>query len=561
MDEKEKELRNLTENDYWSEIKNAGDIFTLLQDYYLGEDIDLFRQEKEWIKNNLTAPNGNSRLPEYQRPDILVLLVGFSIEPLLQTIWAYKPQKKIVLILNEQYGYDSSENPNPIRGEQFGQNVKHLIELLYQKHMDGLPCPEIERRPPISEAADVSPVFKMLLELDEIRLSTNLIIDITGGKKRMVAEAFLYAAYTKANISYVDFDDEAYDVASRRPYGFRCQIGLLPNPYEAFAIRDWEEVKKHYNTYNFQAARQALEQLETNLQKAGFNNYFEEAIPKLKAMFECYTLWDSGNFNEAKKRADDIKRAGWNTEFPSAVEILGKDRWWFEVTDTELRNPPSDFYEDTDKFRAYVCDEIERMGRLIGNANYRSAFLRAAGLNEVILVARLARLVTNSTNRQILLDDLVNNTPTGRTMFRALTLPSRTTITISHNQPRQQGNDQVQFYRKHNGRTSPRIQVTLTQSMNRWWQKTSNFNHPNKGWNDFIRIRDKVAHAYFAVTEGLAQDAREFVKANFEDFLDPQDKVSLNSYKKMHNITTSKLDWKSLCQQCGLDKLPPTLLE
>src|SRR5207247_6584775 len=70
---------------------------------------DAERQYRWYIANLLPrelqfAQHGN-RLPVSSSCDLLVLMLGFTLEPLLQVIATYKP-KKVLMVLNKQYDVD-----------------------------------------------------------------------------------------------------------------------------------------------------------------------------------------------------------------------------------------------------------------------------------------------------------------------------------------------------------------------------------------------------------------------------------------------------------------------
>lgn len=65
---------------------------------------------------------------EHVNCDVLVLLVGHSMEPLLQAVSAFQPKEQIFLVLNEKYDSEGGETPGAI----FGDRVKELIGLLPQ---------------------------------------------------------------------------------------------------------------------------------------------------------------------------------------------------------------------------------------------------------------------------------------------------------------------------------------------------------------------------------------------------------------------------------------------
>ena len=510
----EKTLRGLTEN-YWDTFESRPPKSRL--ESYINDQSKkeggLLNKEMCWAKDH-PLPDG-SRLPqrEYQ---LLVMLVGFSVEPLLQTVWAYEPQQ-VLLLLNRSYG-DSYEGGSS--GQDFGEMVKSLIQdhLTVQKPLKSRPEVICEIVSP-----DPASVFRKLRE--KVMRTDGVIIDITGAKKSMVAGAFLYAAYANVPVSYVDFDDDAYDPERGRPYGYKCRIGSLNNPYQAFALRDWERVRQLYNQYNFRAARALLIGHDGSgglgtIRKTDedYSLGMKEPICRLERMLYCYELWESGDFNSAKLEADTIKQEAWNTEFPSVVTELGGR--WFSFSEGEISQSVSSFYDDTLDLRIYVYDELKRVDRLI-HEDCNSAFLRAAGVSEVLMVARIVRAENNLANKQTLLSRYDLRTPTAK-----------------------------ETYEHHSN-----------SGMTDWWNQTSYFKdytdaagNPKKGWERFLDTRNKLTHTHLTVPSYLAEDALYFVTANFEDFLG-------GSVESL-GLCAKNLKWSQLCQRCGLaELLPPSLKE
>jgi hypothetical protein len=527
----EYELRNLTQK-YWEKGDHRNREPHL--EWYIN---NLLPHELDWACKNPVDAN-QQRLPTHAKPcKLLVLLVGFSVEPLLQAIWAYEPEN-ILLLLNKQYG-DPADGGK--RGADFGGMVKRLIENHLATKTSQICRPVVDWE--VVDAGPV-PVFQKLLE--KVTATEGVVIDITGAKKSMVAGAFLYAAYANVDVSYVDFDDDAYDPEKGRPYGYACRIGHLSNPYHAFALRDWERVRELYRQYNFRAVREMLVGHDGKEGPGTILNTVQFYMPamleparKLVRMSYCYELWDSGAFNEAKDKADAIAREGWNRVFPSAVTRLGGQ--WFAISGGTFTSGLTGFYDDTPEFRTYVYDELKRVERLIYlNEDYRSAFLRVAGINEVLMLARVVRLVADPADKASLLSPLQERTPEAKKVFEALCKPDGSTIEIGRGKF-------ISF------RDAPEISVSLPQTMNPWWQRTRHF-RSSQGWDDFLIKRNELAHKYFTVPVDWAKDALNFVTYNFEDFLDH----SVDSL----GFCAEALRWSELCERCGLkDLLPPNLKE
>lgn len=495
---------------------------------------ELLGEELKAAKNDNENPR---RLQDVGQPvHTLALTVGESFEPLLQTICVLRPQR-IILILNQRYGNK--------KGKEYGHNLSQLI--LYLVGNQNLPedfRPQLlEKDIQIRELPADSPtqVFRTLLE--EFQKSeaqppagyTN-VVDITGAKKSMIAGAFFYAAHSGLPITYVDFDK--YDPDWRRPYGYTCKIGQIANPYEAFHLRDWEQVRRLYTSYNFRGACELLEQIKQAMSSSlegGVTNihlFDDESIHKVQEFtraLRMYEAWDSGNF----KRASQLSTLIPYDELPSAVTKLGPN--WFEVTGSDRSDDPSNFYADRTALQVYAADEIARIERLMQHfQDYRSAFLRAAGLNEVLLTARLVEQIEDDNLRNRLLNAFRGKTPIGRRLFEVLT--------------KNQG-DYIDLNNLGVGRGWSERPL-LRAPMGAWWQGIGEFGAAN-GWETFLDIRNMLAHRYVSVDPQLADDALSFVSANFADFF----KIKVGQVPWI----VSAVRWSRACAIFKLDFLPPQL--
>ena len=449
-----------------------------------------------------------------------MLLVGFSLEPLLQSICHCKPNK-VLLVLNEE-GYPP---------EGWHDFADHVNEAVLHLGDHGLlsQVPEFFKH---SATSDPASVFKILTSHLHEENESGVIIDVTGGKKSMIAGAFMYAAYTNSAISYVDFD--RYDRRHRRPYGYSCKITRLLNPYQEFALREWEQVKKLYQQYQFRYARELL---SGSISSVMARLIAESKIPlkKLQTMLKYYENWDLGDFRTAKHIATTLDSFD---EQPSSVTELGG--CWYKIGNKGFSKRPEGFYDNLPVLKVYIFDELERIGRLIKhNADYRSAFLRTAGVNEIVLMARVVRLVTLPAERDSLLDALDKKTPGAKEVFKALRRTPGSTVIIAD----EKGAD-IRI------NVQP-ITVTLPSRMDSWWKSTSLFN-VDDGWNHFLTLRNELAHKYFSVPRGWAEEALGFAQANFEDFIGrPMTDLGLRA---------TALPWSQICELCGISRFLPVNL-
>ncbi len=458
---------------------------------------------------------------EDQTCETLVLLVGFSLEPLLQSVCVYKPQK-VVLLLNEK-PYQMGKGKRPKKWHAYARHlteaVGHLVQQGLLDREPEFPGQDGKKGYPVADSPEA--VFQKLVEV--LKNEQDVVIDVTGGKKSMVSGAYLYAAYAGTRISYVDFDE--YDPDYRRPYGFSCKIDGIANPYEAFALREWERVQEMYGRYQF---REALQIVKNEILPAiqQWTPEAKEAAEQITRALEFYELWDSGDYRAAYQCVPA------SLEPPTAVKHLGDE--WFEFdAEGAIVQKPHQFYGDKDKVKVYACDELARIDRLIRyNEDYRSAFLRAAGLSEVVLVARLAEYADESV-RESLLDALDLETPSAGALFRK---PS-------------DGQPFSWHFKKQTTKQQfgSKLNITITTQMDSWWSGT-----PFPQWEDFLDHRNRLAHTYFSVPQKLAENALIFVKTNVEDFWG-------RSVEELCTGTEA-LPWNELCKLTGIDKfLPPNL--
>ncbi len=453
------------------------------------------------------------RLP--QAPcQMLVLLVGQSVEPLLQSVWAYRP-KELLLILNRQYDEETT-------GDNFASTVRGLLSQLPSEQRvaeENIQQQVVKPRP--------ANVFRALVE--RLRDREGVVIDITGAKKSMVAGAFLYAAYADVPVSYVDFDDASFSVKYGKPYGYASHIRSFENPYTAFALRDWEQVRQLYLRYKFRDARRLLvgedDKNKAKMVLATMRKYLpasESAIHDLADLLRCYELWDAGLYNESAENAQKI--AGFRP--PTAVDRLGGR--WFETERARFKGGLPDFYEDAPEFRAYVYDELARIERLIEfNHDYRSAFLRAGSLNEIVMTVRMVTLSEADKRARVLAKIEQEGIPWAEWLFEQF---------VAGNPFKWHG-----------------IEFPLAGPMRNWWsQLDDNLFNAHEGWRDLIHRRNDLVHQYYSPPREWAQDVLSFVQANVED---------LWGADAAKDIDTEALPWSELCGLTGLKEyLPHNLL-
>lgn len=590
---------NATNLQGWSkklrcELRNYWDIgITDLKDKLQMYIADILPTELAIVEIREHLEEGRlKRLPPQNSCDVLILLVGFSIEPLLQSICVWKP-KKVMLLVNKAYGTDSEDNTR--RGEDFAKIVQELIDYLAEipasitfynnnKINNRASSKQIEiRHPFILESDEPKNVFRQALEIVKKQNETPLnkiVIDITGGKKTMVTGSYLFAAFANINISYVDFDDDAYDPDKSSPYGDAFRIGILENPYTVFKLHEWKAVEELYKKQLYGRARKKVDELIGHM-KTVFEVTDIKAAEKLKNLLEIYELWDRGDYRKAlskighfplftppiaikslcstSPRWPDISIHNM-TANEQANSICGQVEYLSNGTIAASKDIRDSIYLQS-RFLDYINDEIERINRLTDNGEYRSAFIKSYSVIECLLVSQLLARLTNN-----LLEVTINEDP----IAIILTDAQRNELSekiIEEGSPIQM----LYALSRRNWELRLRFESNLFQTQGRNIGRTDtlkiklcNTTPPiNNFWNtlpisdlDTLRkLRNKTIHFCLWIPKDVAQAAYKWADACFNHFISSLRGIGLTCWHYTRPIIPATLDWKDACELCGIEFL------
>jgi len=480
--------------------------------------------------------------------DTLALLVGYSIEPLLQTISVYEPAY-VILLLHKQYGEET--------GKQRGLQVKTWITDLLGPHLARQPQVQVAVIAQDEFLADKpETVFRALCEyvLPHQRAGQRVVVDITGGKKSMDAGAFLFAAYADIPVSYVDFDE--YHPKERRPFGFTCRIGELENPYAAFRLRDWERVRRLYEDYHFRAAGETLREVLQVMHAPAFAPEHIQATQRLLEILRLYEAWDDGDYHAAQAHLRIIHTWAAGFSAPDAITALGPhwpelhqaidERQAFaRLVDTSgWRSAPktpkrSAFFESNTQLLSYAWDELAKIQRLKDhNEDPRSALLRAAGLDELLLKARWSKLYKKGQLR------------TGSSSGPLIT-PDIYEQLLNHSN--------VDFMRENLRRGGLSVQIGYKKSVTVYpasvAPRLADYEHdlPLAG-QEIADLRNQTIHQYIPIPQSVAEAAYRLAKANLDDFVAYWATLDDQEIPVVDCVT--RMEWDDVCRLCGLDFLP-----
>lgn len=176
----------------WIEMNNSGHFLEARSFYFenlFAEIINQFERENAAKLENV---------------DVLFSILGFTPEPIILTQRALMPDMHVVF-------YN--------KGTAFNEEISsYLNEYLTSE-------------PHLVELNDESfhTVYETLKEQIRLYPAANYAIDITGGKKSMVASAAIFGKDFNFNILYVDYDQ--YIPELRRPRPGTERLNIVYSPY------------------------------------------------------------------------------------------------------------------------------------------------------------------------------------------------------------------------------------------------------------------------------------------------------------------------------------------
>jgi len=168
-----------------------------------------------------------------EKYDILISLVGFSPEPVMHTICTLKPTSKIYLICSEgtrRFCKNSVEFKTFV--EDFVKENQLKLDKVEDLNSIGYKNGNIDV---ISRAVDsILPdeISKIVEEIISENKGKRVAIDITGGKKTMLASAFTITSLYSIPAYYVDFQEYDNDVG-KPVYGTEF-LNQVTNPINSF---------------------------------------------------------------------------------------------------------------------------------------------------------------------------------------------------------------------------------------------------------------------------------------------------------------------------------------
>lgn len=306
------------------------------------------------------------------QPDLLVLVVGFSPPPLLLSIGWHRP-RRVLLVGSESGGGEASlQHLHAFLRDEWDHFAGWKPEVL-----DPLPFP------PTDTARAVSRIGEALRTWKAAHPHATVHMDITGGKKSMVAAMFFLACEIGARAVYVDGD---YDEGLRMPRPGTERVVPLPDPVAVLALGGRRGVRHALEREDYVGAHQLLTTLIADIQaedpEARALTRVDQ-LQRLAAQVEVCRYWSEGRYHEARQCFRN-RRA----EVPFVLDELGAF-WEKKLHGDKFRDLTGDLRGHPGRCFLYVVDAW-RWIRRSRFAAARDRWLRLFALGEYVLEAVLA---------------------------------------------------------------------------------------------------------------------------------------------------------------------------
>lgn len=174
----------------WLNLARSGNFEKAQEIYYeklFGAVIDNFK-----TKHSAKLPSGG----------ILFSILGFSPEPIILTARTIEPDTHVIFTTNNQ-----------------SEGIDYLVKYLESNYEMIYLTDE-----------NFNTIYKALKEQLVLNPSSQVTLDITGGKKSMVASAAIFGKDYGCKIVYVDFEDYIKDL--RKPMPGSEILNIVYNPFE-----------------------------------------------------------------------------------------------------------------------------------------------------------------------------------------------------------------------------------------------------------------------------------------------------------------------------------------
>lgn len=233
----------------------------------------------------------------------LIATVGGTVEPLIITIAAHKPQYMVFLCSND--------------------SVEKVPEIKAAVLAAGFAIPFTDHKVLVDDINDLIHCYQKarqcIRKLEEWGVAADeTIVDITGGTKIMSAALALATVKHGHMFSYIGGYERTRGGIGEVISGQEIvREGM--NPWSLFAIEESRHIAEFFNLYQFSAAEQVTAQL---LAKPVIDNRLRQLLEIVKALCIGYSAWDRFVHKEA---VENIKKAV--AQLDTYVQVSGEARY------------------------------------------------------------------------------------------------------------------------------------------------------------------------------------------------------------------------------------------
>jgi len=243
-------------------------------------------------------------------PNLLVLLCGTSPQPLLVSLGHLRPARVLVV------GSDSDDGRRA---------VDDFLEAAGHPAIADRVTADLSLEPVRIAGADPARAYAELLaglrpHVDDD--TEDVLIDVTGGKKTMVAAAYLVASHLGLRTVYVDAE---YSPTLRIPRPFTAAVRRLDDPVVVFRIREIDRARDLFRTGRYGRAAELLREAADALEGLDLGGapvpHDPAAVRRFAAACGALESWRAAAYEQAESTLADA-----DLDVPPALADLAS-RW------------------------------------------------------------------------------------------------------------------------------------------------------------------------------------------------------------------------------------------
>ncbi|MFQ6128662.1 MAG: TIGR02710 family CRISPR-associated CARF protein [Thermoplasmata archaeon] len=298
--------------------------------------------------------------------DCLIVLVGFSEEPLIRSIGCVNANRTVFI-----YTKETETKLDRIVNES-GLGVAEI-----DKELVGGDSPD--------DVYDIIEKYSRRFE--------KVAVDITGGKKAMAGGAAIAAAFLGLDILYNDYTE--YDAERRIPIPSKEYLALLRNPFETTQDLASKLAAEAFRRYDFATATILYGKAKERTRDPARKVVFEALCYASKAYHEWETFQLSNALGSLKKALSTLE--GMDVEFDVDMERLRKHvEILKELSEVDSRSYYPDVLKDDCVVKHLAFTFLASAERKAEIERYEDAILRLYRCCELLAQHRLALIGINT---------------------------------------------------------------------------------------------------------------------------------------------------------------------